>query len=254
MSTSTATRVALVTGAANGIGRSIAVRLARDGLALGLLDIDADGLASVGEALVGAGARIVTHVCDVAEASQVEAACQAVRRALGAPSIVINNAGMARDVAFRDMKHTDWDEVHGVHLRGSFLVTRSLAPEMIQAGWGRILCISSISAMGHAMRANYCAAKAGLEGFVRALAVELGPHGITANAIAPGLIVTGMTTATAQRKGLSLQEHLRESAARIPVRRAGRPEDIAGLASFLVGEESGFISGQTITVSGGQVI
>ena len=145
----------------------------------------------------------------------------------------------------------DWDGVHAVHLRGSFLMVRAVVRGMEEARWGRTIQISSVSAQGHAGRANYCAAKAGMHGLVKSLAIELGPLGVTANAIAPGLIVTRMTDATAKRRGLSLEEHLADAVTRIPVGRVGTPVDVAAAVAFLAGEDAGFISGQVPYVAGG---
>lgn len=250
----TTERTAIVTGAARGIGAAIARRLAADGYAVGVVDREEGECAETLDAIRAAGAKGAATGADVADEHAVARAVAAITEALGPATILVNNAGFARDVAFADMSIADWDAVQGVHLRGSFLMTRAVVPHMTRARWGRIVAISSISAQGHPERANYCAAKAGIEGFVRSLAVELGPVGITANAIAPGLIVTAMTSVSARRRGLSLEAHLAAATATIPVRRAGRPEDIAHTASFLVSEGAGFVSGQVITVSGGVIV
>ena len=156
----------------------------------------------------------------------------------------MNNAGFARDVDLPEMSTDDWDPGQGVHLRGAFLAARAVIPHMRAAGWGRIINISSISANGHAGRANYCAAKAGLEGFTRALAAEQGRHGITVNAVAPGLVVTEMSTASAGRRGLSLEAYLIDEVAGIPAGRPGQPQDIAHAVAFFASEGASFVTGQ----------
>lgn len=244
-------RLALITGAAQGIGAAVAQRLAADGRTVALLDVDSEGLAATVRAIEAQGGRALSACVDIADEQAASEAVRAIVDEAGHPSILVNNAGMARDVSLFDMTLDDWDAVQSVHLRASFVFARALAPAMAESGWGRIIQISSISAEGHAGRANYCAAKAGMHGFVKALAVELGPMGITANAVAPGLIVTRMTQATAARRGLSLEEHLADSVTRIPVRRAGHPADIAAAVAYLSSEEAGFVSGQVLYVAGG---
>lgn len=244
-------RVAIVTGAGNGIGGAIARRLAAGGAAIAVLDIDVHGVEATVASIIGAGGHAMGLRVDVSREEDVSEAVRRVSSALGAPTILVNNAGSARDVALRDMSTDDWDTVHAVHLRGSFLMARAVVRGMEEARWGRIVQISSISAQGHAGRANYCAAKAGMHGLVKSLAIELGPVGVTANAIAPGLILTRMTHATARRRGLSLEEHLADAVTRIPVGRVGTPVDVAAAVAFLAGEDAGFISGQVLYVAGG---
>ena len=188
---------------------------------------------------------------DVGNEQAVVRAVQSVCAELGEPQILINNAGFARDMPLAAMGTDDWDAVHAVHLRGAFLLSRAVQPFMAKNNWGRIINISSTSALGHANRVNYCAAKAGLIGLTRALAVELGPQGITVNAVAPGLIVTRMTEATASRNGRTLQEHIDLAASSIPVRRVGRPEDISEAVLYFISQGAGFVTGQTLYVSGG---
>jgi len=147
----------------------------------------------------------------------------------------------------------DWDSVLNVHLRAAFLACRAIRPHLLANRWGRIVNISSISGRGHPDRVNYCSAKAGLEGLTRALAIELGPVGVTVNAIAPGLIVTRMTENTAARLGRSLADHVQRAAATLPVRRTGTPDDIAAPTAFFCSEEAGFITGQTLYAAGGPV-
>jgi 3-oxoacyl-[acyl-carrier protein] reductase len=165
--------------------------------------------------------------------------------------VLVNNAGVTRDNLLFKMSDTDWDMVMHVHLRGSFLMSRAAQRYMTEARWGRIVNLSSTSALGNRGQANYSTAKAGLQGFTKTLAIELGKFGVTANAIAPGFIVTDMTRATAARIGRDWDEYVAERAAGIPVNRAGQPEDIAHTVSFLVSEGAGFVSGQVIYVAGG---
>jgi len=188
---------------------------------------------------------------DVADADQVAAAVAQVAEALGAPTILVNNAGITRDNLIFKMTEQDWDSVIGVHLRGSFLMTRAVQGHMTQERFGRIVNLSSTSAQGNRGQVNYSAAKAGLQGFTKTLAIELGKFGVTANAVAPGFIQTDMTRATAERLGVSFEDFIAFSAKEIPVQRVGQPEDIAATISFLTSDEAGFVSGQVIYVAGG---
>jgi 3-oxoacyl-[acyl-carrier protein] reductase len=244
-------RVAVVTGAARGIGAAVATRLARDGFAVAVLDLDESACAGTVEAITADGGRALAVGVDVADAGAVAGAVERVATELGAPSVLVNNAGIIRDNLIFKMSDDDWDAVLAVHLRGSFLMTRACQASMTKAGWGRIVNLSSTSALGNRGQANYSAAKAGLQGFTKTLAIELGRFGVTANAVAPGFIVTDMTAATAARIGVDFEQFQKAAAAEIPVQRVGRPEDIAATVSFLVSEEAGFVSGQVIYVAGG---
>ncbi|QBJ98637.1 SDR family oxidoreductase [Rhodococcus sp. ABRD24] len=244
-------RVAVVSGAARGIGAAIAKRLASDGLAVAVLDLDENACAETVSAIRDAGGRALAVGADVADESSVEAAVARVADELGGPAVVINNAGITRDNLLFKMSVDDWDSVMRVHLRGAFLLTRAAQKYMVEAKWGRVVNLSSISALGNRGQANYSAAKAGMQGLTKTLAFELGPFGITANAIAPGFIVTEMTAATAERLGVSFEDFKAGVAAETPVRRVGLPEDIAHTASFLVSEGAGFVSGQVVYVAGG---
>ena len=244
-------RVAIVTGAARGIGAATAKRLAADGHAVGVLDLDEASCADTVSAITEAGGRAVAVGVDVADAAQVEAAVKRVADELGPPTILVNNAGITRDNLLFKMTEEDWDAVMNVHLRGSFLMTRAVQAYMTQEKFGRIVNLSSSSAQGNRGQVNYSAAKAGLQGFTKTLAIELGKFGVTANAVAPGFIQTEMTRATAERLGVSFEDFIAHSAAQIPVQRVGQPEDIAATIAFLCSEEAGFISGQVIYVAGG---
>jgi 3-oxoacyl-[acyl-carrier protein] reductase len=244
-------RVAIVTGAARGIGAATAQRLAADGLAVAVLDLEEAAAKGTVDAIEAAGGRALAVGADVADAAQVDAAVARVTAELGAPTVLINNAGITRDNLLFKMTEQDWDSVMGVHLRGSFLMTRAVQKHMVEQKWGRIVNLSSTSALGNRGQTNYSTAKAGLQGFTKTLAIELGRFGVTANCIAPGFIVSDMTRATAERIGEDWDTYVAARAAQIPVARAGQPEDIAHMVSFFVSEGASFVSGQVVYVAGG---
>jgi 3-oxoacyl-[acyl-carrier protein] reductase len=244
-------RVAIVTGGARGIGAGTAKRLAADGLAVAVLDLkEGDSQATV-DAITAAGGRALAVGADVSDTEQVTAAVAKVVAELGPPAVLVNNAGVIRDNMLFKMSDDDWDTVLGIHLKGSFLMARACQKHMVDQRWGRIVNLSSSSALGNRGQANYSAAKAGLQGFTKTLAIELGQFGITANAVAPGFIATDMTAATAARVGMDFEEFQKAAATQIPVRRVGHPQDVAHVISFLVSEGAGFVSGQVIYVAGG---
>lgn len=244
-------RVAIVTGGARGLGAATALRLARDGMAVAVLDLEESAAKTVVDTVVAEGGRALAVGADVADADAVTAAVERVEAELGAPTVLVNNAGITRDNLLFKMTELDWDSVMGVHLRGAFLMSRAVQKHMVAASWGRIVNLSSTSALGNRGQANYATAKAGLQGFTKTLAIELGKFGVTANCIAPGFIVSDMTRATAERIGEDWETYVAARAAQIPVARAGVPEDIAHTVSFLVSEGAGFVSGQVIYVAGG---
>jgi 3-oxoacyl-[acyl-carrier protein] reductase len=246
-----AQRVAIVTGAARGIGAATARRLAADGMAVAVLDLDAQACAATVDAITAGGGRALAVGADVSQADQVEAAVGKVAGELGPPAVLINNAGVIRDNLIFKMTEDDWDTVLGVHLRGAFLMSRAAQKHMVDLRFGRIVNLSSSSALGNRGQVNYSAAKAGMQGFTKALAIELGQFGITANAVAPGFIVTDMTAATAARIGMPFDDFQAAAASQIPVRRVGQPEDVAYVISFLCSEGAGFVSGQVLYVAGG---
>ena len=246
-----AQRVAIVTGAARGIGGATARRLAADGLAVAVLDLDEARCAGTVESITGRGGRAVAVAADVSQADQAEAAVGKVAAELGPPAVLVNNAGVIRDNLLFKMSEEDWDTVLGVHLRGAFLMTRAAQKHMVDQRFGRVVNLSSSSALGNRGQVNYSAAKAGLQGFTKTLAIELGQFGITANAVAPGFIATDMTAATAARVGMDFEEFQKAAASQIPVRRVGQPADVAHVISFLASDEAGFVSGQVIYVAGG---
>ncbi|MEV4733281.1 3-oxoacyl-ACP reductase FabG [Saccharopolyspora sp. NPDC049426] len=244
-------RVAIVTGAARGIGAATAKRLAEDGFAVAVIDLDEKACGETVSAIEAGGGKALAIGANVADAEQVQAAVDRVAAELGAPTVLVNNAGVLRDNMLFKMSEDDWDTVMNVHLRGSFLMARAVQKHMVEAKWGRIVNLSSTSALGNRGQANYSTAKAGLQGLTKTLAIELGKFGITANAIAPGFIATDMTKATAERVGMSFEDFTTAAISQIPVARAGKPEDIANTASFFADERSGFVSGQVIYVAGG---
>ena len=249
--TAQTSRVAIVTGAARGIGAGVAKRLAEDGLAVAVLDLDENACKAVVEEIEAAGGRAAAFGVDVADEVAVHDAVDRIVAELGEPTVLINNAGIIRDNLLFKMTVDEWDAVMNVHLRGAFLMTKAVQAFMTKAGWGRIVNLSSTSALGNRGQANYSAAKAGVQGFTKTLALELGKFGVTANAIAPGFIATEMTAATAERIGVSFEDFKAGAAKEIPVARVGEPADIAHAVSFFVSEGAGFVSGQVLYVAGG---
>jgi len=244
-------RVAIVTGAARGIGAAVARRLGSDGFSVAVLDLDDGACAPTVEAVDSAGGRALGVGVDVADGPSVQAAVDRVAAELGPPTVLVNNAGITRDNLLFKMSEDDWDAVLRVHLRGAFLMSKAAQAHMAKNGWGRIVNLSSTSALGNRGQANYAAAKAGMQGFTKTLAIELGRFGVTVNAIAPGFIVTDMTAQTAERLGVSFEDFQAARAAETPVPRVGTPEDIAHAVSFFVSEGASFVSGQVLYVAGG---
>ncbi len=244
-------RVAIVTGGARGIGAATALRLAVDGMAVGVLDLDEAGAKGTAEKITAAGGKALAVAADVSDADAVSAAVERVAAELGGPTVLVNNAGVTRDNMLFKMADADWDLVMNVHLKGAFLMSRAVQKHMVEAKFGRVVNLSSVSALGNRGQVNYSTAKAGLQGFTKTLAIELGKFGVTANAIAPGFIETEMTRATAERIGVPFEDFIKAGAQSIPVGRVGQPEDIAALVSYLASEEAGFVSGQVIYAAGG---
>ncbi|HJQ02522.1 MAG TPA: 3-oxoacyl-ACP reductase FabG [Jatrophihabitans sp.] len=242
-------RVALVTGGGQGIGAAIATRLAAGGAKVAVLDLNESTAA---ETAAGLNTEAIGIGADVSQADQVEAAVARVVEQFGGLHILINNAGVLRDNLLFKMSESDWDTVMNVHLKGAFLCSKTAQQHMVAAKYGRIVNMSSTSALGNRGQANYATAKAGLQGFTKTLAIELGPFGVTVNAIAPGFIETAMTKATAERIGTTIEQMRAAVAERVPVRRGGVPEDIANTAAFFAGEEAGYVTGQVIYVDGGR--
>jgi 2-hydroxycyclohexanecarboxyl-CoA dehydrogenase len=240
-------KIAVVTGGASGIGRAIALRLARSGLHVALWDLDAAGAGRVAAEIVGLGRRSLALEVDVASFGAAEAAAARVRGELGPVSVLVNDAGFGEIVPVAEMTERQWDRMVDVHLKGCFNCTRALVEDMIGAGWGRIVNISSVAALkGATGFAHYAAAKAGILGFTRSLALEISPCGVTVNAIAPGLIDTPILKKSALGDGI-VSAMVRTT----PVGRVGQPDDIAAAAAYLVSEEASFVTGQTLSPNGG---
>jgi 2-hydroxycyclohexanecarboxyl-CoA dehydrogenase len=248
------TKVALVTGAAAGIGAGCAKRLARDGIAIGVLDLDEARCAQTVSEIEGQGGKAIALGADISNRGQVQAAVARLRAALGPVSIVVNNAGITGYVPFLEMTDAQWSRVLEVNLTGTFIVTQAVLPDMIAASWGRIINIASSAAQtGAKHMAHYAASKGGMIALTRTLAVEFGPRGITANVIPPRFI-TG-TIMSEQSFASAKQPLSREAAAQAgPITREGRPEDIAGAVAWLASDEGGFVTGQVIGVNGGRYI
>ena len=243
-------RVAIVTGAARGIGAAIARRLAADGFDIGVLDLAAESCADTVAAIAALGRRACAVGADVSDEGAVAAAVQRVADALGAPTVLVNNAGIYLERAVHRMTLAEWDLLQNVNLRGAFLMSRALQPFIRAAGHGRIVNIASTAALGQAGIAGYSAAKAGLIGFTRSLALELGRYKATVNAVAPGFVVTDLTRASAVRLGVTVEQFEQQALQLIAVGRVGMPDDIANAVAFFVDERSGFVTGQVLYVAG----
>ena len=246
-----ADRVAIVTGAAQGIGRATALRLASDGARVAVVDVDAERAAPVVQQIEAAGGQAAAFGCDVSERAQVDATVEAVVSRFGRVDILVNNAGITRDNLLFKMSDDEWDAVLDVNLKSVFLFTRAVQRHMVEARYGRIVSLSSRSALGNRGQANYAAAKAGIQGLTATLAIELGPFNITVNAVAPGYVATPMTDATARRVGSTPEERQRVAAESTPLRRVAQPEEIAAVIAFFASDDAAYVSGQTLYVNGG---
>jgi len=244
-------KVALITGAAAGIGAACALRLAKDGIAVGVLDLDEARCAATVDAVQSAGGKAVALGADITQRQQVNAAIAKCRAALGPITILVNNAGVTDFTPFEEVTEELWNFVYRVNVLGTFLVTQEVLPDMKTAGWGRIVNISSSSAQAGANRmSTYSSSKGAIITLTRSLAQELGPYGVTVNNIPPGSI-TGTIMYEANRNRFSQSAKLAES---LPVRRLGEPADIANACAWLCSEASSYVTGQTIGVNGGRVV
>jgi 3-oxoacyl-[acyl-carrier protein] reductase len=245
-------RVALITGGARGIGAATAERLAEDGAAIAICDLDGAGAEATAARIArDHGVAALGLAANVGIAGEIDRLVADVAARLGSLDILINNAGITRDNLIHRMTEEDWDAVSLVHLKGAFLCARAAQREMVKKNWGRIVNLSSASALGNRGQTNYSTAKAGLQGMARTLAIELGRFGITANAVAPGYIDSEMTRAVAIRLGRDPEEYKAERAKAIPVGRVGVPRDVANVIAFLASDDASFVSGQVIYVAGG---
>jgi 2-hydroxycyclohexanecarboxyl-CoA dehydrogenase len=240
-------RTALVTGAASGIGRAIACRLAADGAAVTVLDVDAAGATAVAGEIAAARGVSLPLVADVADGAAVREAVARARAVLGPLTILVNNAGVCSFHRFVDLEEAEWDRMFAVHVKGAFYATKAALPDLIAAGWGRVVNVASVGGLkGSPALTHYAAAKAALVGFTRALATEVGVHGVTVNAIAPGLVDTPLLVHSRMPEAIRTAQ-----AAELPVRRIGRPEDIAAACAYLVSPEAGYVTGQVLSPNGG---
>ena len=244
-------RVAFVTGAGRGIGAATALRMGEEGARVALADLDTQGCEQVAAELSKIGSEGLVLSCNVADSAMVQDAVDKAASRFGRLDILVNNAGVLRDNLLFKMSEDDWETVMNVHLKGAFLCSRAAQKYMVEQKYGRIVSLSSTSALGNRGQANYSSAKAGLQGFTRTLAIELGQFGITVNAVAPGFIDTEMTRSTARRQGLNPDDVIAQASKTIPVRRVGQPRDVANVICFLASEEASFVSGQIIYVAGG---
>jgi 3-oxoacyl-[acyl-carrier protein] reductase len=244
-------RVAVVTGAGRGIGAAEAIKMAEEGASVAVLDLSAEAGQDTVAAIKKAGGEAVAIACDVSSAKQVGAAFEEVAHRFGRIDILVNNAGLLRDNLLFKMSEDDWDKVLDVHLKGSFLCSQAVQQYMVEQEYGRIIMTSSIVALGNKGQVNYSAAKAGLQAMARTLALELGRFNVTVNAVAPGWIETEMTKEAAERVGITMEDMKERFAKNIPLRRFGKPEDVANVVAFLASDEASYISGETIYVAGG---
>jgi 3-oxoacyl-[acyl-carrier protein] reductase len=239
-------RVALVTGAGRGIGAATAQLLAKEGAKVAVSDLDEGPAKEVAGPIGG-----LAIACDVSVREQVEKMVERTVKELGRIDVLVTCAGIIRDNLLFKMSDDDWDAVIDTHLKGTFLCARAAQKHMVDQKYGKMVFLSSTSALGNRGQANYSAAKAGLQGMARTLAIELGAYNVNVNTVAPGFVETRMTRATAERMGVDYETFKLGAASQIPLRRVGQPEDIANVIAFLCSDESSFVSGQTVYVRGG---
>jgi NAD(P)-dependent dehydrogenase (short-subunit alcohol dehydrogenase family) len=247
---STETRTAIVTGGASGMGRATALRLARDRHAVGVLDIDVDGAESAAAQIVAAGGKAIAIKADLGERGQIEAAVAETRARLGPITILVNNAALESFAPVSEVCEADWDRLMAVNLKGAFILAQAALPDMVAAGWGRIINISAFGAqIGAPNMALYTATKGGLISMTRSMAVELGRQGITVNSVSPGFIDTPMARRAID--GDLFPVPYEQIIATYPIPRLGLPEEIAAAVAFFASEEAGYVTGQLLGVNGG---
>jgi 3-oxoacyl-[acyl-carrier protein] reductase len=244
-------RVAIVTGGAQGIGAATAGRLAAAGASVAVVDLTADRSTSIVEKITADGGRAIALACDVTDSTAVTAMAARVAETWGRVDILVNNAGITRDNLLFKMPEAEWTAVLTTNLTSMFLCCQAVQGYMVEQRYGKIVNLSSRSALGSRGQVNYAAAKAGVQGLTSTLAIELGPFNINVNAVAPGYIATAMTAATAERVGTAPEDHQKAAAANTPLRRVGQPEEVASVIAFLASDEASYVSGQTLYVNGG---
>ncbi len=244
-------RVAVITGGGRGIGAGTATRLAAEGAAVVVSDMDAAASEETAARITAAGGRAKGIACNVTDRASVEQLVQATTAEFGRLDVLVCCAGVIRDNLIYKMSDDDWDSVIDIHLKGTFYAAREAQRVMVPQKYGRMVFLSSTSALGNRGQTNYSTAKAGLQGMARTLAIELGRYNITVNAIAPGFIESAMTRQTAERMGMDFEQFKTGAASQIPVQRVGQPEDVAAAVAYLTSEEAGFVSGQVLYVRGG---
>jgi 3-oxoacyl-[acyl-carrier protein] reductase len=244
-------KVALVTGGARGIGAATSERFASEGAAVVVSDLDRDPAEETSNKIRSAGGKALAVACDVAKRSDVAGMVEQAVKEFGRLDVLVTCAGITRDNLVYKMSDDDWDAVIDTHLKGTFLSAQAAQKVMVEQKSGKMVFLSSVSALGNRGQTNYSAAKAGLQAMARTLAIELGRYNINVNAVAPGFVETRMTEATAERMGVSWEDFKKAAADNTPLRRTGKPEDIASVIAFLCSEDASFVTGQTIYVRGG---
>jgi 2-hydroxycyclohexanecarboxyl-CoA dehydrogenase len=246
-------RTALVTGGGSGMGEAISRRFASDGMAVGVLDIDAEAANRVAAEIREAGGEALAVQADICDRAEVEAAAAEVRRAFGSITVVVNNAAIESFTPFLDIDDASWDRLMSVNLKGAYIVSQTVAPDMLAAGWGRIVNVSAIGAQSGAVNmAHYTASKGGLVAMTKSLAVELGAKGVTVNAISPGFILTPMSRRAIE--GNLFPVPAEQIYGAYPIPRLGQPHEIAAACAYLASEDAGYVTGQVLAVNGGAYI